>query len=165
MARLLTFLNPNRDPLGASYHIRQILIALGSGGFWGLGFGKSRQKYEYLPEANTDSIFAIIAEEIGLFGSIILIGTFVFVIWRIFQIAKAAPDRFGQLVASGIGIWFGVQTLINLSAMVALLPLTGVPLPLISYGGSSLVALLFAIGVVLNISRQAKVESKSLKGR
>ena len=160
LSRLLTFLNPDRDPLGASYHIRQILIALGSGGVWGLGLGKSRQKYEYLPEATTDSIFAVVAEEIGFFGSVILIGAFLFVIWRIFQIAKQAPDRFGRLVTAGIGIWFGVQSLVNLSAMVALLPLTGVPLPLISYGGSSLVMLLMGMGIVLNISRQAKTDIK-----
>ncbi len=163
LARLLTFFNPDRDPLGTSYHIRQILIALGSGGFWGLGLGKSRQKYEYLPEANTDSIFAIIAEEVGFLGSVILIVIMGFVVWRIFQIAKKAPDRFGQLVAAGVAIWFGVQTLVNLSSMVALLPLTGVPLPLISYGGSSLVMLLIGLGVVLNISRQTKETVKPIR--
>lgn len=160
-ARITTFLNPNTDPLGSSYHIRQILIALGSGGWFGVGFGKSRQKYEYLPEANTDSIFAIIAEEVGFVGSIVLLLAFAFVIYRIFYIARRAPDRFGKLLAGGIGIWLSVQTLINLSAMVALVPLTGVPLPFISYGGSSLMTMLFGFGILLNISRHIKEKQRT----
>lgn len=156
MARLMTFFNPDADPLGSSYHVRQILIALGAGGLFGLGLGKSRQKYEYLPEANTDSIFAIIAEEIGFFGSMVVVFAFAFLVYRAFMIAKRAPDRFGQLLAGGVGSWIAIQTLINLSAMVVLVPLTGVPLPLISYGGSNLVTLLIGCGVLLNISRQSK---------
>lgn len=160
LARLTTFLNPTNDPLGTSYHIRQILIALGSGGLVGLGFGKSRQKYEYLPEANTDSIFAIIAEEIGFLGVIILLLLFLTIIIRAFKIAANAPDRFGQLLGSGIATWFAIQTIINLSAMVALVPLTGVPLPLISYGGSNLLSILLGFGILLNISHQGKLTKK-----
>jgi len=154
-ARVTTFLNPNADPLGSSYHVRQILLGLGSGGWFGVGLGKSRQKYEYLPEANSDSIFAIIGEEIGFIGAVVLICIFVFFIYRIFAISRRAPDRFGQLLASGIGSWLAIQTLINLGSMVSLIPLTGVPLPLISNGGSNLLALLIGFGIVLNISRQA----------
>ncbi len=160
MTRLLTFLNPDMDPLGSSYHIRQILIALGSGGWFGLGLGKSRQKYEYLPEANTDSIFAVIAEEIGFIGSSILVFGYMYMIYRAFLIARSSPDRFGQLLGTGIATWIAVQTIINLSSMVVLLPLTGVPLPLISYGGSNLISLLIGIGVLLNISTYKTVLNK-----
>lgn len=152
--RLLTFLNLTRDPLGASYHVRQVLLALGSGGLFGLGLGQSRQKYEYLPEAMTDSIFAIIGEEIGFIGALVLILAFLFIVWRGLKIAREAPDSFGQLLAAGISSWIGIQTLVNLAAMVVIVPLTGVPLPLISYGGSSLVAVLAGIGILLNISKQ-----------
>ncbi len=152
--RLITFLNPSTDPLGISYHIRQVLLALGSGGIFGLGLGKSRQKFEYLPEAMTDSIFAIFAEELGFIGSFALIIIFLFIIWRGIRIAAHAPDRFGQLLAFGIISWIGFQTIINLGAMVALVPLTGVPLPFISYGGSNLVMTLVGVGILLNISRQ-----------
>jgi len=153
MARLTTFLHPQRDPLGSSYHIRQALLGLGSGGWFGVGVGQSRQKYEYLPEANTDSIFAIIGEETGFVGGVAVILMFMFASWRGFRIAKRAPDVFGRLLAIGITSWISVQTIINLSAMVALLPLTGVPLPFVSYGGSSLIIMLAAVGIVLNISK------------
>lgn len=153
-ARVTTFFNPNYDPLGTSYHYRQVLIALGSGGLFGVGLGKSRQKFEYLPEANTDSIFAIIAEEVGFFGSLVFILIFVYISYRCFLIARQAPDKFGQLLATGIGSWFAIQSIMNLSSMVGLLPLTGIPLPLISYGGSNLISILIGFGIVLNISRQ-----------
>ncbi len=156
-ARLTTFLNPQSDPLGASYQIRQVLLALGSGGWTGIGIGKSRQKYEYLPEANTDSIFAIIGEEVGFFGAILVMGAFAFLVWRVFRVAARSPDPFGKLLAAGVGAWIGMQSVLNIGAMAAVIPLTGIPLPLISYGGSSLVILLAATGIVLNISRQRKV--------
>ncbi|MEK7166608.1 MAG: putative peptidoglycan glycosyltransferase FtsW, partial [Patescibacteria group bacterium] len=133
LARITTFLNPQQDPLGSSYHIRQILIALGAGGWLVVGLCKSRQKYEYLPEATTDYIFEKIAEEIGFLGSLLLLIGFMIIIYRAFIISRRAPDRFGQLLAGGIGAWFAIQSVINLGAMVALVPLTGVPLPLISY--------------------------------
>jgi len=156
--RLLTFLDPMRDPLGASYHIRQILIALGSGGIFGLGLGQSRQKYEYLPAATTDSIFAIIAEELGFIGAVVILLIFLVIIWRGFKIASRAPDDFGKLLAVGITAWIGFQALVNLGSMVALIPLTGVPLPLISYGGSSLVIVLVGMGILINISKHQVVK-------
>jgi cell division protein FtsW len=151
--RLLTFLDISQDPLGASYHARQVLLALGSGGLFGLGIGASRQKYEYLPEAMTDSIFAIIGEEIGFIGATALLIVFLVLIFRGIEIARKAPDQFGQLLATGIISWIAIQTLINLGAMVAIVPLTGVPLPFISYGGSSLIITLTGIGILLNISK------------
>lgn len=154
--RLTTFLDPSSDPLGASYHIRQILIALGSGGLFGVGLGKSRQKFSYLPEATTDSIFAIIAEELGFIGAGVLILVFFLLIYRGFKISQKAPDSFGKLLASGITCWIAIQTLVNLAAMVSLLPLTGIPLPFISYGGSSLVVMMAACGILLNIERESR---------
>lgn len=154
LSRLTTFLHPETDPQGASYQIRQVLLALGSGGWFGVGIGKSRQKYEYLPEANTDSIFAIIGEEIGFIGGVATITLFLFIVWRGFRIAKRAPDPFGRFLALGISSWIALQTLVNLASMVALVPLTGVPLPLVSYGGSGLIILLSGIGMLVNISRQ-----------
>ncbi len=151
--RLLTFFNPTRDPLGSSYHIRQALIAIGSGGLWGLGLGQSRQKYQFLPQVTTDSIFAIIAEEIGFFGASLVILVLFAIVLRAFYIARLASDNFSRLLATAIASWFGLQALINLAAMLALLPLTGVPLPFISYGGSSLIVTLAAVGLLLNISR------------
>ena len=151
--RFLTFLDFSRDPLGASYHIRQVLLALGSGGLLGVGLGASRQKYEYLPESMTDSIFANIAEEMGFIGAILIIAAFLLVIWRGLKIAEQAPDSFGQLLATGISALLGVQALVNLASMVALVPLTGVPLTFISYGGSSLVVSLAGVGILLNISK------------
>jgi cell division protein FtsW len=151
--RLLTFLNPLRDPLGSSYHIRQALIAVGSGGWWGLGLGESRQKFQYLPQVTTDSIFAVIAEETGFVGSSLLIFSLLFIIFRGMRIARLAPDRFSCLLAGGITSLLAIQIFINLGAMLALVPLTGVPLPFISYGGSSLIVSLAGIGLLLNISR------------
>ncbi|KKS45576.1 cell division protein FtsW [Candidatus Gottesmanbacteria bacterium RIFCSPLOWO2_02_FULL_42_29] len=152
--RLMTFFNPNIDPLGSSYHIRQILISLGSGGLSGLGLGASRQKYQYLPEATTDSIFAIIGEELGFLGTAFLIFLYLVFLYHIFRIVRNAPDKMSFLLGSGILAFFGFQIIVNLGSMVALLPLTGVPLPFISYGGSSLVVSLACVGIILNISRQ-----------
>jgi cell division protein FtsW len=158
MQRLTTFFDRQHDPLGASYQIRQVLLGLGSGGWTGVGIGKSRQKYEYLPEANTDSIFAIIGEEIGYLGNVLVILLYIFIIWRGFIIATRAPDIFGKLLGLGISSWVAMQTIINLSAMVALIPLTGIPLPFISYGGSSFIVLLASMGILTNISKQRHYE-------
>lgn len=155
--RLTTYLNPESDPLGASYQIRQVLLSLGSGGLTGIGIGKSRQKYEYLPEANTDSIFAIIGEETGYMGALLVIGAFAGLVWRGFRVAARAPDAFGKLLAGGITSWIGVQSFLNIGANVALIPLTGIPLPFISYGGSSFVILLAATGIMMNVSRSSNV--------
>lgn len=151
--RLLTFLNPNNDPLGASYHIRQILLALGSGGLFGVGLGQSRQKYLFLPEPMTDSIFAIIGEELGFIGATAVVLAFIFVIWRGLVIAGHSEVPFGKLLALGITAWIGVQAFVNIAAMVAIVPLTGLPLPFISYGGSSLIVMLAGVGMLLNISK------------
>jgi len=154
MQRLTAFFNPGSETLSASYHIRNALIAIGSGGLWGLGFGQSKQKYLYLPEAHTDSIFPIIAEELGFLRASAVIVIYVLIAYRGYSIARRAPDAFSRLVAVGITTWIIWQTFVNLAAMLALLPLTGVPLPFISYGGTSLVAFLAAVGVLLNISKQ-----------
>lgn len=154
--RLLTFFNQAHDPLGKSYHIKQILLALGSGGFWGVGLGQSRQKYLFLPETATDSIFAIIAEEVGFLGASVLIIIFVVFIFQALKTVQNAPDKFSQVLSIGLVAWLGLQIVINIGSMVAIVPLTGVPLPFISYGGSSLVAALIAVGILLNISRYAK---------
>lgn len=165
LARLTTFLNPEHNILGTSYHLRQILIALGSGGIFGVGIGNSLQKYSYLPEATTDSIFAIIAEEIGFIGVLLFLGIMLFVVYRGFYISLRAKDTFGKLLAAGITSFIAIQTLVNLGAQTALLPLTGVPLPFISYGGSALIINLVSIGILLNISRQSSPHSqvKALK--
>jgi len=153
MQRVMTFLHPDKDPLGSSYQIRQALIAIGSGGLFGVGFGQSRQKYAYLPESNTDSIFAIFAEEMGLVGNMLLIFLFVFIIFRGLRIAGRVKDDYGRIIAVGITAWIGIQAVLNLTALTGMMPLTGIPLPFISYGGSSLVLILTAVGVLLNISR------------
>ncbi len=155
--RLMTFLNPGEGVLTSSYHLRQILIALGSGGILGVGIGNSLQKYAYLPESTTDSIFAIIAEELGLIGAVALILVMLFIIYRGFFIAMHAKDTFGKLLAAGITSFIAIQTIVNLGAQTAVLPLTGVPLPFISYGGSALIINLASIGILLNVSRQSDI--------
>jgi len=153
-ARLTSFINPEKDPLGSSYQIRQATLALGTGGIMGVGIGKSRQKYEYLPEANTDSIFAIIGEETGLIGSVFVSALYIFILYRGYTIAKKAKDAFGRYIALGVSSWIGLQSLMNIAAISALIPLTGIPLPLISYGGSNLVVMLAGLGILYNISKQ-----------
>jgi cell division protein FtsW len=153
--RLSSFLNLDQSPQNYSYHVKQILIALGSGGLTGVGIGNSLQKYAYLPENVTDSIFAIVGEEIGFIGAVIVILLFLFLIWRGFSIAVSAKDNFGKLLAGGITTYFAMQVVINLSAQTALIPLTGIPLPFISYGGSALIINLASIGILLNISKQS----------
>lgn len=153
-ARLNTFLSMGKSLDSASYQVRQILIALGSGGLFGVGIGNSLQKYAYLPENVTDSIFPIIGEELGFVGATILIILFAILVWRGFKIAARAKDLFGKLLAAGIMSFIGIQIIVNLGSMTALFPLTGVPLPFISYGGSALVIDLASIGILLNISRQ-----------
>jgi cell division protein FtsW len=156
MQRLLSFLDPASDPQGISYQINQALIALGSGGIQGVGLGHGRQKFNYLPEPVGDSIFAILGEELGLIGCAFLITLFLILAWRGFLIARNAPDPFGKLMAAGITSWFVFQAFINIAAISAIIPLTGVPLPFVSYGGSALIFALGAMGILLNISKQAK---------
>lgn len=154
--RLLAFFNPALDPLGISYHVNQVLISLGNGGLFGRGIGISRQKYLFLPEAHTDSIFAIISEEFGFLGGILLIGTFVYLMYIIYKVAAHAPDRYGRLLSSGIFAFFNLQIILNLSGMTTLLPLTGVPLPFISYGGSNLLISFIFLGILYNIAKQSR---------
>jgi cell division protein FtsW len=154
--RMMVFLNPEHDPSGAGYQIQQALIALGSGGWFGIGLGQSRQKFSYLPEPVTDSIFAIIGEELGFLGCAIIVSLFVFFAWRGFRIARHAPDEFGTYVAVGIVTWVSFQAFMNIFAITGLIPLTGITLPLISYGGTSLAVILGSLGILLNISKQAK---------
>ncbi|OGZ98544.1 MAG: cell division protein FtsW [Candidatus Sungbacteria bacterium RIFCSPHIGHO2_02_FULL_47_11] len=153
LSRILVFLNPGLDPLGIGYQISQAFIAIGSGGFWGLGFGRSVQKYNYLPEPIGDSIFAIFAEETGLLGAALLIALFMFFLWRGLAIARGAPTVFGKLLAAGLSIGIMTQAFINMAAISGLLPLTGIPLPFVSYGGTSMMMTLASIGILLNISR------------
>lgn len=157
MRRVTSFLDPNSDPLGASYHVRQALIALGSGGILGVGLGNSRQKYSYLPEANTDSIFAIIGEELGFIGAVALIGVFLFLYQRMARITLKVEDPFGRLLGMGIVCYLIIQTAINIGSMVALTPLTGVPLPFISAGGSALIVEMASIGILFNIWKVNKI--------
>lgn len=153
LSRILVFLSPGHDPQGAGYQISQALIAIGSGGFSGLGFGRGIQKYNYLPEPMADSIFAIFAEEMGFVGVALLIGLFGVLVWRGLAIARRAPDIFGKLLAAGISINIVVQAFINMAAISGLMPLTGIPLPFVSYGGTSLAMTLASIGILLNISK------------
>jgi cell division protein FtsW len=164
LERLTIFLNPAQDTSGAGYHVNQALLAIGSGGLFGLGFGQSRQKYNYLPEAATDSIFAVMAEELGLVRMLLFLGVFAFLLVRGYQVASRAPDAFGRLLAVGIVSWIGFQMIINIGAMLSVFPLTGVPLPFISYGSSALVLALAAMGILVNISRQSKEEAHARVG-
>lgn len=146
--RLQTYLNPTADPLGTGYHIRQITLALGNGGIFGQGIGQSRQKYQYLPEASTDSIFAIVAEETGFIGALVVLSVYLLLFFTLSKIVRQqTPRSFEYLLAIGVTLWITIHILFNLAAVVALMPLTGVPLPFISRGGSSLVTMLFAIGM------------------
>ena len=154
--RLMTFLQVGADPLGKEYHIRQILLAIGSGGFFGLGIGQSKQKYLFLPEASTDSIFAAISEEVGFIGSIAIISLFIYFVYRAYKISVNAPDTFSKVLGIGITSWIGGQVILNISAMTALTPLTGIPLPFFSYGGTNLMMILASCGIILNISRYGK---------
>jgi cell division protein FtsW len=154
--RLATFLNPALDPKGIGYQINQALIAIGSGGIFGFGYGLSRQKHSYLPEVMNDSIFAIFAEELGFFRVVIALLLFLAFALKGFKIAKNAPDAFGKMVALGITSWITLQAVINIAAILSLIPLTGIPLPFFSYGSTALISNLAAIGILLNISSQSR---------
>ncbi|MFY9484183.1 MAG: putative lipid II flippase FtsW [Patescibacteria group bacterium] len=152
--RFLTFLNPSADLLGSGYQFNQTILAIGSGGLLGLGFGNSRQKYLYLPQAHTDAIFAVIVEELGFLRTIPLLAALIFVALRGLRIARKAPDDFGKLLAVGIASWVAGQSFVNIAANLGIVPLTGIPLPFVSYGGSALVTLLIGVGILLNISKR-----------
>jgi cell division protein FtsW len=152
-ARLATYLHPEKDCLVSGYQACQAFIAVGSGGLIGMGLGRSVQAYGYLPEAENDSIFAIYAEKFGFIGVTVLLAIFAAFFTRIKKVAERAPDDFSRLVVVGILVWLSTQTLINVGAMIGLLPLKGITLPLISYGGSSVLLVMAALGVVFQISR------------
>jgi len=154
-ARLMAFLNPDSDPQGAGFQLLQSLIAVGSGGFTGVGLMESKQKLFYLPEAHTDFIYAVICEELGFIGALIVIALFAIYGWRGVRAAFSAPDNFGRLLALGITAMVIFQALINFAVVLGMVPTKGIPLPFISYGGSSLLVMLLATGVLLNISQQA----------
>ncbi|KKS65258.1 MAG: Stage V sporulation protein E (Required for spore cortex synthesis) [Parcubacteria group bacterium GW2011_GWA1_42_7] len=156
-SRLSTFLNPASDPLGDSYQINQALVALGSGGFFGLGLGQSIQKHRYLPEPAGDSIAAVIGEELGFIGLSAILILFLLLFLRGLKIFKSAPDQFGALLAGGIASWFLIQALVNIAANCNIIPLTGITLPFFSLGGSSLTATLAGAGILLNVSKHAKI--------
>ncbi len=158
MERLLVFLNPEHDPLGAGYQMTQAFLAIGTGGWFGVGLGHSRQKFNYLPEPVTDSIYAVLAEETGLLGGAVVVALFLFFLWRGIRVAVRAPDAFGRLLAVGITAWVVCQAFINIAAITGLIPLTGIPLPFISFGGTSLAVLMGAVGVLLNISRHSTLK-------
>jgi cell division protein FtsW len=159
--RILSFLDPWQDPQGAGFQSVQAMLALGSGGFFGVGLGESVQKVYYLPEASTDMIFAIIGEELGLFGAFAVLAAFVVLGYAGFNVALACRDRFGKLLAAGITALICGQAAVNVSAVMGLAPLTGIPLPLVSYGGSSLVVMLASVGILLNIAVNHAAESSS----
>lgn len=156
MDRFTTFMNPELDPLGSGYQVKQSLIAVGSGGFTGRGFGQSIQKFEYLPEPIGDSIFAVYAEEFGFIGSTFLIGLLTFFSFRGYKIASYAPDMFGMLLVVGFMTLIIIQAFLNIASMVGLAPIMGLPLPFISHGGTALLALLASVGIVLNVSKYQK---------
>lgn len=153
--RFVTFLNPEIDPLGIGFQIKQALIAIGSGGVFGVGFGKSIQKFGYLPEVQGDTIFAATAEELGFIRMTFVVCVYAFIAYRGYYAATHAKDRFSMLVAVGITSWFAFQTIINMGVNLSLLPLTGITLPFVSYGGSSMLSNMLGAGILLNISRDA----------
>lgn len=155
--RITSFLDPWQDPLGDGFQIIQSLYAIGPGGLIGSGLGNSLQKYFYLPEPQTDFIFSILAEELGFIGSVITMGLFALLLWRGIKIALGAPDLFAKLLALGIVFMLIIQVFINISVVIGLIPVTGITLPFLSYGGSSLTLTLLSVGVLLNISRYARL--------
>ena len=161
-----SFLNPWNDPDGAGFQLIQGLIAFGSGGWTGVGLGASRQKWDYLPNAHSDFIFAIVGEELGLLGALSVLVMFALLLFAGTRIAIAAPDTFGRLLAGGITGWIGLQTIVNLGAVTGLLPITGVPLPLLSFGGTALVVTLAGVGVLASVARaSAQASSRSPRTR
>lgn len=154
--RFLTFFDPSGDPQGSGWQIQQSLIAIGSGGFWGRGFGQSVQKFSYLPEPIGDSIFAVASEEFGFVGATILVGLFLAFCLRGLRVASRAPDTFARLLVVGIVILIGVSACINIASMLGLIPLSGLTLPFVSHGGSALVIVFASVGIILNISRFEK---------
>ncbi|PLX20354.1 putative lipid II flippase FtsW [Candidatus Parcubacteria bacterium] len=157
MNRVKCMIDPSYSPDDICFQINQSLIAVGSGGFWGRGFGESRQKFSYIPEVSSDSIFAIIGEETGMLFGVILLLLYLVIFYRGVVIAKKAPDGYGRILAIGIVTWLATQAIINIGGIINLMPMTGVPLPFISYGGSAMLASLISVGILVNISKQTKL--------
>jgi len=157
MDRITAFLDAESDPSGVGFHAIQLLVAFGSGGFTGVGLGVSRQKFFYVPGSHTDGVLAIIGEELGFIGVAVVMGLFLLLLYRGFLIARRADTQFGSLIAMGVLAWIAIQMLINVGGVTRLLPLTGIPLPFISYGGSALLSLFLAAGVLLSVSRYTAV--------
>lgn len=153
LRRLLAFSDPWSDPLDTGYHIIQSLYAIGSGGLFGVGLGRSREKFLYLPEPHTDFIFAILGEELGFIGTVTVIVLFFLFAWRGLKVAISAPDIYGSVLAAGLTTMIVVQALMNIAVVTASMPVTGIPLPFISFGGSALIFTLAGVGILLNISR------------
>jgi len=156
-ARLLSFIDPGAHASGSGYQVVQSLIGLGSGHIFGVGFGNGRQKWGYLPNAHTDFIFSVIGQELGLVGAVCVLLLLVAFAWFGLRVASRAPDRYGGLLGVGLVAWIAAETIINVGAVIGLLPVTGIPLPFISYGGSSLVLTLLAAGILVNIARQERI--------
>jgi cell division protein FtsW len=159
-ARVDSYAAALRDPEQASWHVQQTLIALGRGGLFGVGLGESTQKFGPLPMAHTDGVFAILGEELGLMGTLIVISLLVLLMWRGFRVARKSRDSFGFLLALGITCWLSYQALINMAVITAVVPFSGIPLPFLSYGGSSMVISLVAVGILLNISRDEAIQKR-----
>ncbi|HEY2554490.1 MAG TPA: FtsW/RodA/SpoVE family cell cycle protein, partial [Candidatus Cybelea sp.] len=160
-ARIFAFVDPWRDPLNTGFHIVQSLLALGSGGIFGVGLGASRAKFFYLPEQYTDFIFSVLGEELGLIGTLVVIALFLTLAYRAVKIALAAPDRFGFFLAIGCGAMIAIQAFVNIGVVSSSWPVTGVPLPFISFGGSSLVVNLLAVALIANVGRHRRVRNAS----
>lgn len=158
MKRLLAFSDPWADPLDTGYHIIQSLYAIGSGGLFGVGLGRSREKFLYLPEPHTDFIFAILGEELGLIGTLTVIVLFFLFAWRGLKVAISAPDIYGSVLATGLTTMIMVQALMNIAVVTASMPVTGIPLPFLSFGGSALIFTLAGVGILLNISRYVSLK-------
>lgn len=157
MKRIFAFLDPWADPLGSGYHIIQSLYAIGSGGLFGVGLGRSREKFLYLPEPHTDFIFAVLGEELGLFGTLTVLFLFFLLIWRGLRAAMHTTDRFGALLAVALTGMIAVQAIMNIAVVTASMPITGIPLPFLSFGGSSLIFTMIGVGILLNISGQIRL--------
>jgi cell division protein FtsW len=155
-SRVTTVFNPDADVRGTGWQLNQALIAIGNGGLWGVGYGESVQKFGLLPEPVGDSIFAVLVEELGVVGGITTIALFCVLAFTLMQVARRAPDAFGALLATGMLMWVSVQAMVNMLAITGLGPLTGIPLPFISYGGTSMVSLLAGMGIVMNVAKHAR---------
>ena len=156
LERVRVLVDPQYNPRGASWQLNQALIAIGSGGIFGVGYGQSTQKFGFLPETIGDSIFAVVVEELGIVGGFVTLGMFAALAVLMVQVARRAPDAFGQLLVGGMLIWIFTQACVNMAAITGLVPLTGLPLPFISYGGTSMLSLLAGLGVVLSVARHAR---------